>query len=166
MNPATTVDVQNSEILVAAGQPDSRVAGGMQGRVLADRIADVSIAFPLQKIVSQLSQGLVRVSFGEIRQAEPVAFTGGSDRDYVMVTLPLNELISRLGPAMLALKSRKQPEIPEEIASPFGMRGEGLSVSKTPGSSGTPGTAFATRPRGAQSIAPFLRRLIRAPAAT
>jgi len=151
MNPAPSVDVQNSEILVPLSSLAAALPLELQDRVLPDRIGDVSIAFPLQKIVSQLSQGLVRVSFGEIRLAEPVAFTGGSDRDYVMVTLPLHELISRIGPAMLALKSRKQPEIPDEITSPFGMRGEGLTVSKA---SGTPGTAFATRPRGAQSIAP------------
>jgi len=154
MNSAAGVDVQNSEIVVPLASLAATLPVELQSRVLTDRIADVSIAFPLQKILSQLSQGLVRVSFGEIRQAEPVAFAGGSDRDYVMVTLPLNELISRLGPAMFALKSRKQPEIPEEIASPFGMRGEGLSVCKTAASSGPTGTSFLTRPRGVQSATP------------
>lgn len=154
MNPAPSVDVQNSEILLPLSSLVSALPVELKDRVLADRVGDVSIAFPLQKILSQLSQGLVRVSFGEIRQAEPVAFTGGSDRDYVMVTLPLNELISRLGPTMLALKSRKQPEIPDEITSPFANRGEGLSLTKTPGASGSPGTSFTTRPRGAQSAAP------------
>ena len=152
--PAPSVDLQNSEMLLPLSSLVAALPVELQQRVLMDRVSNVSIAFPLDKILSQLSQGLVRVTFGEIRQAEPVAFTGGSDRDYVMVTLPLNELISRLGPAMLAVKARKLAEIPAEIASPFGMRGEGLSVSKVPGSSGTPGTSFATRPRGAPSIAP------------
>src|ERR1043165_8999949 len=84
MNPAPSVDVQNSEILVPLSSLAAALPLELQDRVLPDRIGDVSIAFPLQKIISQLSQGLVRVSFGEIRQAEPVAFTGGSDRDYVM----------------------------------------------------------------------------------
>lgn len=154
MNPSPSVDVQNSEILLPLSSLVNALPVELKDRVLADRVADVSIAFPLQKILSQLSQGLVRVNFGEIRQAEPVAFTGGSDRDYVMVTLPLNELISRLGPTMLALKSRKQAEIPEEITSPFANRGEGLSLTKTPGASGSPGTSFTTRPRGAQAAAP------------
>lgn len=154
LNAAVSVDVQNSEIVLPLSSLVAALPVELQHRVLMDRVGQVSIAFPLDKILSQLSQGLVRVSFGEIRQAEPVAFTGGTDRDYVMVTLPLPELISRLGPAMLALKSRKMPEVPAEITSPFGMRGEGLAISKTPSVTGTPGTSFATRPRGAQSIAP------------
>ena len=151
MNPAASVDVQNSEILLPLSSLVAALPVELQQRVLMNRVGDVAIAFPLDKILSQLSQGLVRVTFGEIRQAEPVAFTGGAERDYMMVTLPLSELISRLGPAMLALRSSKPAEIPTEITSPFGIRGEGLSVSKAPG---TPGTAFATRPRGAQSVAP------------
>lgn len=154
LNAGPIVDMENSEILLPLAGLVASLPVELQQRVLMDRVSDVSIAFPLDKILAQLSQGLVRVNFGEIRQAEPVAFTGGSDRDYVMITLPLNELISRLGPALLTLKTRKPVEIPAEIASPFGLRGEGLSVSKTPGASGTPGTSFATRPRGAQSPAP------------
>lgn len=151
LNPAASVDVENSEIILPLASLVAAFPVELQQRVLMNRVGEVVIAFPLDKILAQLSQGLVRVTFGEIRQAEPVAFTGGAERDYVMVTLPLGELISRLGPAMLALHSRKPVEIPAEIASPFGMRGEGLAVSKTPG---TPGTSFATRPRGAQSVAP------------
>ena len=151
LNPESSVDIQNSEILLPLSSLVAALPVELQQRVLMDRVGQVSIAFPLDKILLQLSQGLVRVTFGEIRQAEPVAFSGGAERDYMMVTLPLGELISRLGPAMLALRSRKQIEIPAEIASPFGLRGEGLAVSKPPG---TPGTSFATRPRGAQSVAP------------
>jgi predicted regulator of Ras-like GTPase activity (Roadblock/LC7/MglB family) len=152
--PTATVDVANSEILLPLSSLVAALPVELQQRVLMDRVGEVSIAFPLDKITAQLSQGLVRVTFGEIRQAEPVAFSGGADRDYMMVTLPLAELVSRLGPAMLAVKSRKPAEIPEEITSPFGLRGEGLAISKTPGAPSTPGTSFATRPRGAQSVAP------------
>ena len=108
MNPAVSVDVANSEILLPLSSLVAAMPVELQQRVLMDRVGDVSIAFPLDKILAQLSQGLVRVTFGEIRQAEPVAFSGGAERDYVMVNLPLNELVSRLGPALLAVKSRKQ----------------------------------------------------------
>lgn len=152
--PTATVDAANSEILLPLSSLVASLPVELQQRVLMDRVGEVSIAFPLDKITAQLSQGLVRVTFGEIRQAEPVAFSGGADRDYMMVTLPLAELVSRLGPAILAVKARKPAEIPEEITSPFGLRGEGLAISKTPGTPSTPGTSFATRPRGAQSVAP------------
>jgi predicted regulator of Ras-like GTPase activity (Roadblock/LC7/MglB family) len=155
-DPTSTasVDVQNSEILLPLSSLVAALPVELQQRVLMDRVGEVSIAFPLQKVLAQLSQGLVRVAFGEIRQAEPVAFSGGADRDYMMVTLPLAELVNRLGPALLPVKSRKPVEIPAEITSPFGLRGEGLAISKTPGKSTTPGTSFTTRPRGAQPVAP------------
>lgn len=148
---APAINTGTSEISLPLASLVSAFPVELQKRVLTARIGEVAVAFPLDKILPQLSQGLVRVTFGEIRQAQPSSFTGGADRDYVMVTLPLQELISRLGPAILAMRSRKQVEVPDEIASPFGLRGEGLIVSKP---ASTPGTAFTARPRGAQAAAP------------
>ncbi|MRR39379.1 hypothetical protein EG829_32985, partial [bacterium] len=43
----------------------------LQPRVLQTQVGDLSLSVPLEKILSQLSRGNVRISFGELRQAAP-----------------------------------------------------------------------------------------------
>jgi predicted regulator of Ras-like GTPase activity (Roadblock/LC7/MglB family) len=146
---AVEVDVNSSQIVVPLSSLVAALPVELQQRVRSDMVGQATCAFPIDKILSQLAQGLVRVTFGEIRQSAPRAFIGSADRDFVMVNLPLNELVSRLGPALLSRPTRKQIDVPEEITSPFGPQGQGLSFSKR-----TSDTSLTARPRGAQSVAP------------
>ncbi|HEU5069344.1 MAG TPA: roadblock/LC7 domain-containing protein [Verrucomicrobiae bacterium] len=147
--PAATVSVKGAEIVIPLASLIASFPVELQQRVKADRIGESTVSLPLDKILPQLAQGLVRVSFGEIRQAASEAFLDAADRDFLMVTLPLNELVSRIAPTLLNSRSRRQIEIPEEIVSPFGPGGHGLTLSTE-----KPKPSLALPPRGARPAAP------------
>ena len=82
-------------------------------------VGDATISVPLEKVLSQLSRGAVKISFGELRVAAPGLFAPAADRDRVLVTLPLSEILSKLNPALITRRRvQTQVEIPAEISSP------------------------------------------------
>ena len=96
-----------------------------------------TISIPLETILPQLARGAVKTSFGALRQSAPQVFSQETDGDNVQVTLPLGEILSRLNPAfILRRRSQRQVEVPEEISSPFGPRGQALAISPGPSGSG------------------------------
>ena len=102
----------------------------LQPRVLYPEVGDSTISVPLEKILAQLSRGSVKISFGELRMAAPGVFSPENDRDRVLVPLPLEEILSRLNPALITRRrTQRQVEVPEEISSPFDMEGQGLAFS-------------------------------------
>ncbi len=81
---------------------------------------DMTVMVPLDRVLSQLSRGAVRITFGELRRAAPQAFVPGPERDQVLVTLPLAEVLAKLNPALIKRRRvQKQVEVPPEIVSPF-----------------------------------------------
>src|SRR5207245_1391183 len=101
----------------------------LQPRVKNATVGDRTIQVPLEKILSQLSRGAVKLSFGELRQAAPDVFAPGGEKDRVLVPLPLAEILARLNPALIARRRvQRQVEVPAEISSPF-EQGEGMSFS-------------------------------------
>jgi len=92
------------------------------------------ISIPLEKILTQLAFGSVKIPFGDLRQSAPGVFVNsGGEHDHKSVTLPLNEILTRLNPALLSRRStQKHVEVTEEITGPFDGRGQGISISKTP----------------------------------
>lgn len=102
----------------------------LRSKVRVQTVGNLTVTFTLDKILPQLAQGVVQVPFGDIRKAAPQVFAPGIDSDRVPVALPLNEILSRINPALLMRKSaQRQVEIPTEITSPFDGRGQGLSIS-------------------------------------
>ena len=92
-----------------------------------------TISIPLETILPQLARGAVKTSFGALRQSAPQVFSQETDGDNVQVTLPLGEILSRLNPAfILRRRSQRQVEVPEEISSPFGPRGQAAAISPGP----------------------------------
>jgi predicted regulator of Ras-like GTPase activity (Roadblock/LC7/MglB family) len=92
-----------------------------------------TIGIPLETILPQLARGIVKTSFGALRQAAPHLFSQEADRDDVQVTLPLGEILSRLNPAFILRRyTQKQVEVPEEISGPFGPQGQVLGTSAGP----------------------------------
>jgi predicted regulator of Ras-like GTPase activity (Roadblock/LC7/MglB family) len=92
----------------------------LQSRVMNVDVSGVAIHIPLERVLSQLSRGSVKISFGELRQTAPHAFSPEPDKDKVAVPLPLGELLSRINPALIARRRvQKQVEVPDDISSPF-----------------------------------------------
>src|SRR5258707_5857013 len=107
----------------------------LQPRLLQTEVGDATIEVLLEKILSQLSRGTVRISFGELRQAAPDVFSPENDRDRVLVPLPLGEILSRLNPSLIVRRRvQKHVEVPEHISSPFDPNGQGLVFSVGPAS--------------------------------
>ena len=92
----------------------------LQSRVLNVDVGGAVIHIPLERVLSQLSRGSVKISFGELRQIVPQIFSPEPDKDKVAVPLPLGELLSKINPALIARRRvQKQVEVPSDISSPF-----------------------------------------------
>jgi hypothetical protein len=108
----------------------NNLAPELRERVRVQAVGDFTVNIALDKVLAQLAQGQVRIPFGDIRKAASHVFSPGADFDRISVALPLNEVLSRINPALLVRRTAvRHVEIPEEIASPFTGRGEGLSLS-------------------------------------
>ncbi len=102
----------------------------LRAKIRMQTVGDLMITIALDKVLSQLGQGVVQVPFGDIRISAPHVFTSGTESDRVPVTLPLGEVLSRLNPALLVRRTaQRQVEVPDEISSPFDARGQGLTLS-------------------------------------
>ena len=105
----------------------------LQPRLKHSYAGALTVSIPLEKILSQLSRGSVKITFGELRQAAPDLFSPETDRDRVTVGLPLAEILPRLNPALITRRrEQKHVEVPAEISSPFAAHGRGLALSVPP----------------------------------
>ncbi len=124
----------------------------LQPRVREADVGDMTITVSLEKVLAQLSRGAVRITFGELRHCAPEVFTSESDRDRVLVSLPLAEILSRLNPALITRRrTQRQVEVPAEISSPFDAHGRGLVFAIGPAKPESP-SAFSGGP--ARHVAP------------
>ncbi len=104
----------------------------LRARVRVKNVGDTTVNIPFEKILPQLAQGQVRVPFGDVRKGAPHVFTAEADFDRISVSIPLNEVLSRINPALLVRRTASRVvEVPDDITSPFSGRGEGLSLSAT-----------------------------------
>jgi predicted regulator of Ras-like GTPase activity (Roadblock/LC7/MglB family) len=112
----------------------------LRARVKRTDTANLTVLLPLEKILTQLALGTVRITFGELRLAAPGVFAdadGGHDQK--PIALPLNEILTRLNPSLLARRiAQKHIEVSEDIASPFGGQGQGLKISPPPAKPAAP----------------------------
>lgn len=118
-------------------------------RVRQPPVGGAHISVPLQKILPQLGQGSVKITFGELRQAAPAGvFSDASDQDSAPVELPLQEILSQLKPSQLPRRAaQKKVEVPEDVTAFFGAKGEALtSVRMAAAASRPPAPAVATSP--------------------
>jgi predicted regulator of Ras-like GTPase activity (Roadblock/LC7/MglB family) len=106
----------------------------LRAKVLQTPPAGMVISIPLDKILTQLARGAVKISFGELRMVAPGVFVNsGGEHDHKPVMLPLNEILTRLNPALLARRgTQKHVELTDDIGSPFGALGQGIKISTTP----------------------------------
>jgi predicted regulator of Ras-like GTPase activity (Roadblock/LC7/MglB family) len=99
----------------------------LKDRIKHADVGDLTFSISMEKVITQLSRGVVKVSFGELREAAPEVFSTRNDRDQVQLVLPLNEILARINPALLPRRQdQKLIAVPEDVSSPFGNRGQGL----------------------------------------
>lgn len=97
----------------------------LRAKIRQSQPGSLTFTMPYENILPQLTTGTVKVKFGDIRRAAPQLFAPGIENDAVEVVLPLNEILPRLNPALLARRpTRKQLSVPDEIISPFAGRGQ------------------------------------------
>ncbi len=98
----------------------------LQPRVRQPDVGDLAVSIPLEKVLAQLSRGVVKISFGELRAAFPDVFSFENDRDRTLVPLPLEDVLASLNPAIISRRrAQRHVEVPDEIVSPFDQQGQG-----------------------------------------
>jgi predicted regulator of Ras-like GTPase activity (Roadblock/LC7/MglB family) len=128
-NPAEADELELPLQAVLAALPMDLRAKLMQGPP-----AGATMVIAIEKVLSQLAHGSVKISFGELRHAAPALFANsGGENDSRPVTLPLNEILARLNPALLSRHSaQKKIEVANDITGPFEGRGRGIAFTITP----------------------------------
>lgn len=100
----------------------NRLPPDLMQRVRQLDVGEIEVSVSMQKVLSQIAQGAVKLSFGELRQVSPPGtFTAESDLDRSLVDLPLHEVIARMNLALLPRRpAQKHVEVPPEVTGPFG----------------------------------------------
>lgn len=100
----------------------ARLAPDLMQRVRVMDVGEAEIFIPAQKVLTQISTGTVRISFGELRQlAPPGTFTAENDRDRTLIELPLQEILGRINPGLFMRRpAQRQVDVPDEVVGPFG----------------------------------------------
>jgi predicted regulator of Ras-like GTPase activity (Roadblock/LC7/MglB family) len=105
----------------------------LRAKLMAAPPAGQKIHLPAEMVINQLAFGAVKISFGELRHLAPGVFVNsGGELDNKLVSLPLQEILPRLNPELLARRAAKKVEVGEEIAGPFSGRGRGFSFTTQP----------------------------------
>ena len=105
----------------------------LRGKIMMVPPAGLTINLPVETVTSQLAFGAVKISFGELRQlAAGIFVNSGGEHDNKLVSLPLNEILPRLNPALLARRTGPKVEVAEDINGPFGGHGTGVAFTTQP----------------------------------
>jgi hypothetical protein len=119
--PAPTTPAGADSIQVSLRSVVLKLPETLKGKTKQPPAGGLRISIPASKILPQLPQGTVRISFGELRKASPPGiFSDASDRDHTLVDLPLQEILQQLKPDQLPRRLRqKRVEVPDEVVPIF-----------------------------------------------
>ncbi len=102
----------------------------LKTRIRQTMVTDIFVTLPLDQILVQLGSGVVRISYGELRALAPNVFSNHDDLDQSEISLPLNEILPQINPALINRRqSQRQVQIPEDVHGPFGKDFSGVSVA-------------------------------------
>ena len=93
------------------------------------------IHLQVESVVGQLAYGAVKITFGELRQLAPGTFVNNSNSVYDSrsISLPLNEILTRINPALLSRRPAAQKfDVADDISGPFGGNGRGITFTAQP----------------------------------
>jgi predicted regulator of Ras-like GTPase activity (Roadblock/LC7/MglB family) len=111
----------------------------LRGKIMVVPPPGMTINLPVDTAMSQLAFGAVKISFGELRRlAANIFANSGGEHDNKMVSLPLNEILPRLNPALLARRTGPKVEVAEDVNGPFGNRAAGVTFTTQPLKPATP----------------------------
>jgi len=105
----------------------------------------------MKTALSQLAQGSVKISFGELRRnSPPGTFADNATHDQTLIEVPLKEILMRLDPALLPRRTNQRKiEVPDEVSGVFGPKGLVRSTTQPQAASPTappPAAAPALQP--------------------
>ena len=134
--PSTPVESRNEtdELELPLQTVLSALPMDLRAKVMQAPPAGATMIIAIEKVLSQLAHGSVKISFGELRLAAPTLFANsGGENDSRPVTLPLNEILTRLNPALLSRHStQKKVEVADDVAGPFDRQGQGIHFTTAP----------------------------------
>ena len=126
--PANATEIEIPIVPVIAQLPMD-----LKAKLMATPAAGQMIAISVETILQQLAFGSVKISFGELRRVAPGLFANsGGEFDTRQISLPLQEILTRLNPAVLARRSGQKVDVAEEVAGPFDGRGRGITFTTQP----------------------------------
>jgi predicted regulator of Ras-like GTPase activity (Roadblock/LC7/MglB family) len=106
----------------------------LRAKIMQAPPAGATMVLPIERVLSQLAHGSVKINFGELRVAAPNLFVNsGGENDSRPVTLPLNEILARLNLALLSRRPvQKSVEVDDDVTGPFEGGGQGITFTTTP----------------------------------
>jgi predicted regulator of Ras-like GTPase activity (Roadblock/LC7/MglB family) len=105
----------------------------LRAKLMTTPPANQTIHLQAEMVIRQLAFGAVKISFGELRSLAPGVFVNsGGEFDNKLVNLPLQEILPRLHPELLARRAARRVEVSDEIVGPFAERGRGFTFTTQP----------------------------------
>lgn len=105
----------------------------LRAKLIASPAVGTMLRLPVDTVLSQLAFGAVKVPFGELRRlASGVFINAPSELDNQPVSLPLQEILTRISPTLLARRTARHVAVAEEIVGPFAERGRGFTFTTQP----------------------------------
>jgi predicted regulator of Ras-like GTPase activity (Roadblock/LC7/MglB family) len=113
---------------VVAGLPNE-----LRAKILKVPPPGMTFNLPVETVTSQLASGAVKITFGDLRRLVPGIFANaGGELDLRAVSLPLDEILPRMNPALLSRRTTAKVLVAEEIPGPFANRCAGVTFTSTP----------------------------------
>lgn len=105
----------------------------LKAKLTAAPTARQMISIGVDTVVEQLAFGSVKITFAELRRLAPGLFANSGDEfDARQIVLPLQEILTRLNPSILARRAAQKVDVAEEISGPFDGRGRGITFTTQP----------------------------------
>jgi len=102
----------------------------LKTRIKETMVSDIFVSLPLDRVLTQLAAGAVKITFGELRALAPNVFLTQANLDHMEIHLPLNEILPQVNPALLARRqSQRQVQVPEDLHGPFGNDFSGVRLA-------------------------------------
>lgn len=118
--PSEQQAVKAEELLIPLRSIIARLPEKLKGSVKKNPSSEVFARFSMSRILPQLKNGAIKVSFGELKKASPEGiFYDNLSSDSENIELPLNEIIPRINKEVFVLRSRVQAKVPDYIPQIF-----------------------------------------------